>query len=566
MMNAMTVRMPRRRKGAIVSISIVAVVGLFVLYPLFFLLQASLKQGDGTVEGSTGYGFGNFETLPRYSSIIWNTLEVSAVATVIAIVVGFLVAYILSRTNVPFRRGLEQLMAVPYYVTPLLGALAWSLLGGPHSGYINRIWQALGGEGTLLNVTSAMGIAWVMALFEGSVAFVMINAVMQSVDPSLEEVSNVNGAGRFRTMMRVTLPLVAPGVLGAVVYVFAEMLGAFSAALVLGTARHFYVLTTAIFLMVSRYPPRIPMAAAMGIVLVVLMFLMMYIYRKIIAGRSYVTVTGKAFRPRPADVGGMRWVYFAFVAVYIFLAVVLPLLTLVYASLQQLAAALPHWSNFTLIHYKEALSQNAVRYAIKNSIELGLMAATIGVVLTGTISWLVHRSRLPGRGALEYFSMLPQAAPRLVFAFGIMWAWLIIPLPIYGTIWLLLIAYVTVFMPLGLRSVSGVLMQLDKSLDECGQICGANWVQRLRTINIPLWKPGLAAAWMLLFIGSVRELGTSILLVGPGSQVLAPAIVDAWHYSSAELTSAIAMIQTIVIGLFIAVFTVLLRRTAKMQG
>lgn len=555
----------KSRRGAISGITVTAVIGIFVLYPIFFLLQAALKQGDGTIEGSTGYGLGNFERLPSYGSIIWNTLEVSVIATILAIVVGFLIAYILTRTNVPFRHGLQQLMAVPYYVTPLLGALAWSLLGEPHSGFINQIWRALGGEGVLVNVTSAMGIAWVMALFEGSVAFVMISAVMQSIDPSLEEASQVIGSSRFSTMMRITLPLVAPGVLGALVYVFAEMLGSFSAALVLGTPDRFYVLTTAIFLMVTQYPPRIPMAAAMGVILFAVMFLMTYAYRKMIAGRSYVTVSGKAFRPRPVDVGAMRWVYLLLVGAYIFLSVVLPLLTLAYVSLQQIVTAMPSWSNFTLEHYRVALSQNAVRYAIRNSLELGVMTATIGVAVTGTISWILHRSKMPGRGALEYISMFPQAVPRLVFAFGIMWAWLELPVPIYGTIWLLLIAYVTVFLPLGVRTISSVLLQLDKTLDECGQVCGANWTQRLRTINIPLLRPGIMAAWMLLFIGSVRELGASILLVGPNSQVLTPAIVDAWNSSSSELTAAMALIQTVVVGAVIAIFMVLMRRR-KLKG
>lgn len=550
----------RSRRGWFTGTTVVVLLGLAVLYPVFFLLQASLKQGDGTIEGSTGYGLGNYARLPKYAGIVWNTVEVSVVATIVAIIAGFVIAWILTRCNVPFRRSLEQLMAVPYYVTPLLGALAWSLLGAPHSGYINQLFRVLGGEGSLININSAMGIAWVMALFEGSVAFVMISAVMQSIDPSLEEASQVIGAGRFSTMIRVTLPLVTPGVLGAVVYVFAEMLGSFSAALVLGTPNRFYVLTTAIFLMVTQYPPRIPLAAAMGAVLFVLMFGMTWLYRRMIRGRSYVTVTGKAFRPRQLDVGRLRWVFFGLVLAYLFLSVFLPMLTLLYVSLQKLASAMPSWSNFTLSHYRVALSQNAVRFAVKNSLELGAMTATIGVAITGMISWLLHRSKLPGRGALEYISMFPQAVPRLVFAFGIMWAWLVIPIPIYGTIWLLLIAYVTVFLPLGVRTISSVLMQLDKTLDECGQVCGANWSQRLRTINIPLLRPGIMAAWMLLFIGSVRELGASILLAGPNSQVLTPAIVDAWNNASSELTASMALIQTAVVGVVIIIFKLLLRQ------
>ena len=201
------------------------------------------------------------------------------------------------------------------------------------------------------------------------------------------------------------------------------------------------------------------------------------------------------------------------------LSVVLPVATLLYASVQKLAVAFPNADNFTLENFRTALSLNAVRSAMSNSLLLGLLTATIGVALTGLLSWIIQRSRLPGRGVLEYIVMFPQAVPRLVFAFGMMWAWLVFPIPIYGTFWVLLIAYLTVFLPLGVRTISGVIMQLDKSLDECGQVCGASWGYRMRTITVPLLRPGLLAAWLLIFVASVRELGASILLMGPDSKV-----------------------------------------------
>jgi iron(III) transport system permease protein len=548
------------------GIATIAVTAGFVIYPIFYLLQASLDVGDPEVRPPTAYGLDNFAALPRYSEIMLNTLFVAFAATAMALIFGFLTAWILNRTNVPFRRTLEQAMAVPYYVTPLLGALAWSLLGAPESGFVNQIWRASGGSGAIINIISPLGIAWVMALFEGSVAFVMIGAVMKSMDPSLEEASQINGAGRLHTMLRVTLPLVTPGVLGAAIFVFAEMLGSFSAALVLGSPVRFYVLTTAMYQLVAQYPPRIPLAAAMGVSLFAIMFVMLFFYRRIIARRSYVTVSGKAFRPRLTDVGGLRWVLFGVCGSYVLLSVVLPVLTLVFASVQRLAVAFPAASNFTLANYRAALSQNAVRYAMSNSLILGVLTATIGVALTGMLSWLIHRSRLPGRGVLEYIVMFPQAVPRLVFAFGMMWAWLVFPIPIYGTLWLLLIAYLTVFLPLGVRTISSVLLQLDKSLEECGEVCGATWADRMRTITMPLLRPGLLAAWMLLFIASVRELGASILLMGPHSQVLTPAIVDAWFGSSSELTAAMALIQTVVVGLAVGLFMLVTRRASRQGG
>jgi iron(III) transport system permease protein len=543
--------------------AVIIIVAAFVLYPIYYLVQASLDVGLPDVRPPTAYGFDNFAAMSGYWEIMLNTLGVTFVATALALIFGFLTAWTLTRTNVPFRRTLEQIMVVPYYVTPLLGALAWSLLGAPESGFVNQLWRSMGGEGALIDMTSAWGIAWVMALFEGSVAFVMIGAVMKSMDPSLEEASQVIGAGRLRTMLRVTLPLVAPGVLGAAIFVFAEMLGSFSAALVLGTPSRFYVITTAIYQLVSQYPPRIPLAAAMGVSLFAVMFLMLYFYRRVTSNRSFVTISGKAFRPRAMDVGWLRWVLFVVCVSYVLLSVVLPVATLVYASVQKLAVAFPTLDNFTLENYRTALSLNAVRSAMSNSLLLGLLTATIGVALTGLLSWIIQRSRLPGRGVLEYIVMFPQAVPRLVFAFGMMWAWLVFPIPIYGTFWVLLIAYLTVFLPLGVRTISSVLMQLDKSLDECGQVSGASWGYRLRTITIPLLRPGVLAAWLLIFVASVRELGASILLMGPDSKVLTPAIVEAFFSSSSELTAAMALIQTFTVIVALAILFRLTRGVTK---
>src|SRR6267142_2447898 len=494
---------------------------VLVLYPIAFLIQASLSVGDPQARPPEAYGLANFAELPRYSRIFANTVLVAVAASVLAIVVGFVMAWVLSRTNVPGRHVFEQLMALPYYVTPLMGALAWSLLGSPSGGFLNQAWRAAGGSGHLLDINSPWGIAWVMALFEGSVAFVMIGAVMKSMDPALEEASQVLGAGRMRTMLRITLPLVIPGVLGATVFVFAEMLGSFAAALVLGLPSRFYVVTTAMYQLVSQYPPRFPTAAAMGVSLC---------------------------------------------AAYLAVAVILPVLTITYASFQHLTSAIPRVANFTLVNYKTALSLDAVGAALGNSLLLGLAIVSIGVPLMGFLSWLIYRSRLPGAGLIEYLLMFPQAVPRLVFAFGMLWAWLIFPIPIYGTLWLLLIAYLTVFLPLGIRTISGVILQIDRSLEESAQMCGASWSYRLRTVTMPLLRPGLIAAALLLFIASVRELGASILLMGPKAKVITPAIVESWFSTSTKLTAAMALLQTLAVAIALVLLFTVARRAMQHPG
>jgi iron(III) transport system permease protein len=544
----------------IAGYGVAAVAAVLVLYPVFFLLQAAFDVGDPQVRPPTAYGFDNFDGILQYPQILLNTLTVSVAATVMALVFGFVMAWILTRTNVPGRHLFEQLMAVPYYLTPLLGALAWSLLGAPESGFINQIWRALGGNGHLIDINTAYGIAWVMALFEGSVAFVMIAAVMKSMDPALEEASQIMGASRLRTMLRITLPLVVPGVLGAAIFVFAEMLGSFAAALVLGTPSRYYVITTAIYQLVQQYPPKIQIAAAMGVSLFAVMFFMLFLYRRIVMAGSYVTITGKAFRPRVADIGALRYVLLGVCLLYLFAAVGLPLITLLYASLQKIAVAFPAAGNWTLENFRVAVTMNAVRSALANSLLLGFGTATIGVVLMGLLAWLIYRSRLPASGLIEYVVMFPQAVPRLVFAFGLMWAWVVFPIPIYGTLWLLLIAYLTVFLPLGVRTIAGVMLQIDKSLEECAQMCGASWGFRVRTVTIPLLVPGLVAAWLLLFIASVRELGASILLMGPHSKVITPSIVESWFGTSSELTAALALIQTLVVAVAMIVLVAVTRR------
>jgi iron(III) transport system permease protein len=544
---------------------VAAVAAVLVLYPVFFLLQASLDVGDPQMRPPTAYGLDNFSSLFQFPQILLNTLTVSLAATVLALVFGFVMAWILARTNVPGRRTFEQLMAVPYYLTPLLGALAWSLLGSPESGFINQVWRALGGQGYLININTPYGLAWVMALFEGSVAFVMIAAVMKSMDPSLEEASQIMGASRVRTMLRITLPLVVPGVLGAAIFVFAEMLGSFAVALVLGLPNRYYVVTTAIYQLVQQYPPKIQVAAAMGVSLFAVMFVMLFLYRRVVMTGSYVTITGKAFRPRLADVGPLRYVLLGVCVIYLSAAVALPLATLLYASVQKIAVAFPTANNWTLDNFRTAMSMNAVRSALGNSLLLGFATATIGVVLMGLLAWLIYRSRLPGSGLIEYIVMFPQAVPRLVFAFGMMWAWLVFPIPIYGTLWLLLIAYLTVFLPLGVRTIAGVMLQIDKSLEECAQMCGASWAFRMRTVTVPLLMPGLVAAWLLLFIASIRELGASILLMGPHSKVITPSIVESWFGTSSELTATLALIQTAVVAAAIVVLVVLTRRVTANQ-
>jgi iron(III) transport system permease protein len=372
----------------------------------------------------------------------------------------------------------------------------------------------------------------------------MIAASMKSMDPALEESARVMGASKLRTMLTVTLPLVMPGVLGATLFVFAEMLGSFAAALVIGIPARIYVITTAIWDSTLSYPPDYGRASAMGLALFVVMFGTLTFYRWRINKGSFTTITGKAFRPRPMDMGRLAWLFFGVCILYVLVAVVLPLAALIFTSLERFATVILSQAEFTLANFQTALALGPVRIALMNSLGLGFGVATVGVVLMAFLVWIIYRSRIVGRGVIEYLVMFPQAVPRLVFGLALLWAWINMPVSIYGTLWLLAIAYLTVMLPLGVRTLAGVVLQIDKSLEECARVCGAGWLYQMRTVTLPLLKPGILAAWLLIFMACVRELGVSVFLMGPNAKVIAPSIVAAFASSGTELTAAMALIQT----------------------
>ena len=537
--------------------------GALVLYPIVYLLAESLNVSGEDSFPPAEIGLGNYGDLIDDWHIIANTAFVACLATVMAIVIGFLAAWALTRTKLPGRAAIERLMELPYYMTPLVGALAWSILAAPRTGFINQLWHGIGGSGDLVNIYSPFGIAWVMALFEGTVAFVMISAAMKSMDPALEESARVLGSGKWRVMLTVTLPLVMPGVLGAAVFVFAEMLGSFAAAFVLGLPGRYVVITTAIWQAVQSFPPDYPRASALGIALFAVMFATLSGYRLIVRRGNFATITGKAFRPRQMAMGRLAWLLFALCLAYVVVAVVLPLATLLLTSFQRFATVILSQSQFTLANYQAAFGFGAVRSALTNSLILGVGVATVGVIVMALLVWIIYRSKVPGHGLIEYVVMFPQAVPRMVFGLALLWAWLNIPIPIYGTLWLLALAYFTVLLPLGVRTLAGVVLQIDKSLEECARVCGASWLHQLRTVTLPLLRPGIVAAWLLVFIASVRELGVSIFLVGPQAKVIAPSIVSSWLSSSSELSAALALIQT---GAVFIALIVLFRASRRFTG
>src|SRR5215470_10629471 len=363
-----------------VSMAVLMFCGVLVLYPMVYLVVLSVNVGDPQTFPPEELGLDHYQDLLESWQVIANTAFVACLATVMAILTGFLAAWAMTRTQLPGVAWLERLMQLPYYMTPLVGALAWSILAAPRTGFLNQLWHMVGASGDLFNAYSPWGIAWVMALFEGTVAFVMISAAMKSMDPALEESARVLGAGKWRVMLTVTLPLVLPGVLGAAVFVFAEMLGSFAAAFVLGLPARYVVITTAIWQATQSFPPDYPRASALGIALFAVMFATLSLYRVAIRRGHFTTITGKAFRPRAMAVGRLAWLLFGLCLAYVIAAVVLPLAVLLLTSFERFATVILSQAEFTVANYQTAFGFAAIRLALTNSLMVGVGVATVGVM------------------------------------------------------------------------------------------------------------------------------------------------------------------------------------------
>jgi iron(III) transport system permease protein len=308
-----------------------------------------------------------------------------------------------------------------------------------------------------------------------------------------------------------------------------------------------FVITTKIYTLVNRFPPDYALASAMGLALAAITGFAVSLYGKAVAARTYTTITGKGFRPRRMNMGAWTPLLFGLCLVYILVAVILPLGILVYTSFLVTPTTDLQEIRWTLANYEFAfIKLPIVRVALQTSFVLGVLTATIGVVYMGLIAWIMYRSKMRGARLLEYVSMFPQAVPGLVFSLGLLWAWLAVPIGIYGTIWILLLCYLTVFLPIGVRTMSGVVLQLDASLEECARVCGASWLKTLWTVTLPLLRPGVVATWMLLFIVSLREVSSSVLLMSAGTKVIGPTLLN-FYETALPPVAAVAVVMAAVI-------------------
>ena len=523
--------------------AIVALIVLVVL-PLLFLLFGSVR-GE---QGLSFEHFGEVLTGRLYISALQNSLILGAWTGLFSLVIGLLLAWAVSRTDVPGKPLIKATATLSYLSPPFLTAIAFVYLFSPNAGILNVFLRDVAGLPWLtFNIFSMTGLVLVTVLHTFPFVFLLASSALQSVDASYEEAAQILGASKLRTAVSITMPLVAPAVLSGTLLAFVNAIALFGSQAIIGLPGRVVTLPTRIYALFD-YPPEYGLASALSLVFVTITVAALYLQRAFLARRSYVTLAGKGARPQLMELGAARWVVLGFAMLVFLIAIVAPYATLIAVSFSK-SWGLDFWKNLTLANYKFILFEyNVTQRAITNSLMLAVVAATLAVLLGAVIGWIDLRTRIPGRKLLDYASLIPLGLPGIVVAVALIQFWLKMPLALYGTLAILLLAYVGRYIPLGVRSANASLRQVDPSLEESAQILGASWATTMREVTLPLIRPGLFAGWLLVFVPVIQELSASILLFSSSSITLAVAVFNLYETGYTEPVAALAMVNMVIIG------------------
>jgi iron(III) transport system permease protein len=535
----------------------VTLVAWLALVPLGFLLWQSFLTPE-TATAPAQFTLENFRTAYLSSDnarLFLNSLQFATGAAVLALVVGTGLAWMNERTNTPFKTLFFALAIVPLVIPGILFTVSWIMLASPKIGIINLALQAMFNTDTVfVNIYTMTGMIWVDGLHYSPMAFLLMTAAFRSMDPALEEQAAMSGASVLQTARRISLRLALPAALGSLLILFVRSIESFEVPALLGLPVGIHVYTASIYQAIHEYPSQVGLAAAYAVTLLLLTSLGIYAQSRLAReGARFSTVTGKGFRPRTIDLGRWRYLTAAIFILYLLVIVLMPFLVLVWSSLQKFYSV-PSWaalSRVSLDSYRAVLDYPQFARTVWNSLVLAVGSATVVMLLSAVVAWIVLRTKVPGRWLLDNLASLPLVFPGLVLGLAIMVCYLYLDIGVYGTLWIMFIAYVTRFLPYGMRYTSASMLQIHKELEESAAVSGASWGVTFRRVVLPLLKPGLLAGWIYVVIVSIRELSSSILLYSPGSEVVSIMIWELWQNGQYVELSALGVM--LIVALFVLV-------------
>lgn len=544
----------------------VLIVAWLALIPLAFLVWQTFMTPH-TATAPAEFTFGNLRT--AYTSaesipLFLNSIRFASGTAIFALVVGTFFAWVNERTNTPLKPLFFVMSIVPLIIPGILFTVAWIMLASPKIGIFNLVLRNLFGiEGPVFDIYSMGGMIWVDGLHYSPVAFLLVTAALRSMDPSLEESAMMSGASVVQIASKVTLRLAWPAIAAAFLILFVRAIESFEVPALLGLPVGIQVFTSSIYEAIHRYPSNIGLASAYAITLLLITSVGIYLQSRLSSqGSKYSTVGGKGFRPRVMDIGRWRYLTAGIFLLYVFFVVVLPFLVLLWSSLQKYYSVptLAALKTVSLDAYRTVLNYPDFMSALTNSLLLAIGSATAVMLLTSVICWIVVRTKMRGRWLLDNLASLPLVFPGLVLGLSIMITYLTLGGGIYGTLWILVIAYVTKFLPYGMRYNTTSMMQIHKELEESAAMSGASWSITFRRIILPLLKPGLLAGWIYVVIVSMRELSSSILLYSPGSEVVSILIWEFWQNGQYVELSAFGVMLIMALFCFVLLAQAIGRR------
>ncbi len=511
---------------------------------------------------------------PRTWTVMWTTVQFSVISIIVACGFGIPAAWLAERSDLPGKTVLFTLMTIGLLIPGFSVAMGWMFMLHHRIGVLN-VWlmDLFGLTRAPMDIATVLGMGWVEGLNLTPLTFVMTSAVLRSMDPSLEEAAYTNGANTRRTILQVTLPLVWPGILAAMLYTFVIGFAAFDVPAIIGWSNRIYTFSTQLYLYVNPGEdlPRYGMSAALSGVMIPIAILLSWWYRSIQKNAArYQVITGKSYRPRLVKLKGSVWIAWGFLGLYLVLGQLVPVLSLLWSSFlryfqQPSLAAIRHLSleNYYLLPW------SILADAVENTAILVLLTPTFTVIVSVAFSWMVLRSKYRWRGLFDFFAFLPHAVPHIIFGIGAMMLSLFVlpgAIPLYGTIWIVLIVLVLVRISYGTRVLNGALIQIHPELEEAAQMSGGNTGSVLRSVLLPILTPAMMYVWIWVALLSYRELTLPAILAGKYNTTVALVVWDLWESGGLGQSSALTVLILLCFAPLLGLYWFATRKISVVQN
>ena len=560
MTEAATAARPRRWEGLdraapVWLLAAAALVGL-ILMPLGWLAYMSVRS-DG---GLTAAHYVRVLSDPPLQKALWNTVVLALWSGLMALVIGAPLAWLTARTDLPFRRSIQSLVMASFVTPPFLGAFAWVMLAGPNAGYLNRLYRELtGAVDPLLNIFSMPGLIFVVAIYTFPYVYIMIANTLGLIASDLEDAAGILGAGRFQVARTITLPMVLPAILSGFILAVLQALALFGSPAILALPAGFHTVTTQLWSF-FQYPPRVEQAAAFSMPLLLATALLLLVQKRLLGRRGYAAVGGKGGQRRVVALGRWRHPALGVCLAVLAAAVFLPYGILLKAAFSRAWAQPLTWDNFTLDNWSFTFLSVTTRSAIVNTLELGVLTACVGAALATLLAYVTNRRLVAGHQVLGFLAVAPVVIPGVVLAVALFVTYTRPPFLLYGTLWILFLAYLTKEMPVGYSQSDATLRGIHPELEEAGRILGAGRFRVLREITAPLARSGIIATWCFVFIGVIRELSASIILFSPNTKVMSVVIFDLKEEGQFGAIAVLGVFMLVMTFVIVAVMQRLLGR------